>query len=109
MARKTLLALTGICLSVAGALGFFTYADDLRHSGEIAAASGLLLSGTSLLASALQSTLQFQWFAVAVLAGLLAGSALDVAAFGLIGGIATGALATWWRYRRVAKPPRPAA
>ncbi len=108
MARKAFVV-TGICLSVAGTLGFFTYADDPRHSGELAVASGLLLAGISLLVSALRSTLQLQWFSVAVLAGLLVGSALDAAAFGLVGGIATGAIVTWWHYSRATKPPRPAA
>jgi hypothetical protein len=108
MARKAL-ALVGTCLSVAGALGFITYADDLRHTGEIATAFGLLLAGISLLASAFRPTLPLQWLSVAVLLGLLVGSALDAAAFGLFGGVAAGALAAWWRYGRTNKFPGPAA
>jgi hypothetical protein len=108
MARKAFAAI-GICLSVAGTLGFFTFADDLRHSGEFAVASCLLLAGISLLVSVLRPTLPLQWLSVAVLAGLLIGSVLDAAAFGLVGGIATGAIATWWRHSRAVKPPRPAA
>jgi Na+/phosphate symporter len=108
MARKALAAI-GIILSVAGTLGFFTFADDLRHSGELAVTSGLLLAGISLLVSALRPTLPLQWFSVAVLAGLLVSSVLDAAVFGLVGGIATGAIATWWRRSRAVKPPRPAA
>jgi Na+/phosphate symporter len=108
MARKALVAI-GICLSAVGTLGFFTFSDDLRHPGELAVASGLILAGISLLVSALRPTLPLQWLSVAVLAGLLIGSVLDAAAFGLVGGITIGAMATWWRHSRAVKPPRPAA
>lgn len=99
----------GLCLSVAGAIGFFTYADDLRHSGELSVASGLLLAGIGLLVTAYQPALRLQWLSVAVLVGLLVGSALDAAALGLVGGAATGVISTWWRQSRAVKPSRPAA
>ena len=108
MAPKALVVI-GTGLSVAGVLGFFTYADDLRHAGELAIASGLVLAGIGLLVSALQPTLRLQWFSVAVLAGLLAGSVLDAAAPGLVGGVTAGVVAAWWHRRRTVKPPRPAA
>ena len=98
MTRKAL-ALLGICICAAGALGFFTYADDFRHTGELVAASGLVLAGIGLLTSAFQSTLPFHWLPIAALIGLLVGFALDAAVFGFTGGIAIGLLATWWRHR----------
>lgn len=108
MTRK-LLFLAGFCLSVAGALGFFTFADDLRHTGELAVAVGLLLAGIGAVAASFEGAPPLQWLSVAVLLGLLAGAAVDATAFGLAFGIAVGAVATWWRHHRGAGSPRPAA
>ena len=103
MARRAL-ALAAIALFTIGALGFFTYADDWRHQGEVAAAFGFILAGASLFASTFHSMRQLRWLAVAVLAGLLVGVALDATAAGLVVGFAVGALVAWWRH--VASSPQ---
>jgi len=43
----------GVFLVAIGVVGFFTVADDLRHTGEIAATGSLLAAGLIMLAVAL--------------------------------------------------------
>ena len=102
MTRRRALLACGACVGAAGVLGFFTYADDLRHGGELAAAAGLTLAGLGLAVAALRLAWPLAWSSGAILAGLIVGAAMDAAIAGLLGGIVVGALATAWRRRGVA-------
>jgi hypothetical protein len=104
MTRRRALLACGACVGAAGLLGFFTYADDLRHGGELAAAAGLTLAGVGLVVAALRPAWPLAWFSGAILAGLAIGAAMDAAIAGLLGGIVVGALLTI--SRAPSTPPR---
>jgi hypothetical protein len=93
MTRRHALLVAGLGVGVAGVLGFFTYADDLRHGGELAAAAGLTLAGLGLFVAALRPAWPLAWLSGAIVAGLVVGAAMDAAVAGLLGGIVVGAVA----------------
>ena len=86
----------GISLAIIGALGFFTFADDFRHFGEISVAGGLLLSGICLIfisyKPSFKSILALQWFSIAILFGLVFGAAFNATAIGFAIGLIVGVL-----------------
>jgi len=84
----------GVLLIALAIVGFATVADDLRHFGEIAATTSVLLAGASLVAAStevLSRHLACQWVPVGLAAGLVAGMATDAvpvaAALGLLAGL----------------------
>lgn len=57
--QRKLTAAAGIALTCLGVLGFFTFAEDLRHLGELSVAIALLFSGLSFTFLALRSKCDF--------------------------------------------------
>ena len=107
--RRKILTVCGLLLLALGLLGPLTYADDLRHFGEIAVVFGLALSGLLLLAP----VLHLRWrcsssVSVAspfVLLGLAVGTLMDKTMAGMLLGVCFGAAAVWWHcsmHRRIA-------
>jgi len=94
MMSRSLQATMGLALLIAGLSGPFSYADDWRHPGEMAAAIGLTLSGLFLLLPTIrpQSRWAFssRWTASLVLLGLAAGAAFNLAALGMAVGLVAG-------------------
>jgi hypothetical protein len=99
----------GWLLLVLGLLGPLTFADDLRHLGEIAVAIGFALSGFLLLAP--QSLKHWRCgrsvplASPFVLLGVAAGVFMDKTVPGVFLGACAGSTAVWWhcsRYRRAA-------
>jgi hypothetical protein len=93
-------AVLGSLFLAVGLLGPFTYADDLRHQGELAVVIGLLVSGLCLLAP----LLQLRWrcinslpvASVSILLGLVLGTVNDTSLLGVLLGVCLGFLAVWW-------------
>jgi len=89
----------GLALLVAGLSGPFSYADDWRHPGEMAAAIGLALSGWFLLLPLMLPAPRWlassRCMASLVLLGLAVGTAVDMAALGVAVGTAAGVAVTW--------------
>jgi hypothetical protein len=107
--RQHILVSFGFVLLALGLLGPFTFADDLRHFGEISVAVGFALSGFFLLVPRLfcqpRCGNSFQLASPFVLLGLATGASMDKSALGLLVGVCVGLAAIWWhcsRYRRVA-------
>ena len=102
MNSRNLQAAIGLVLLAAGLSGPISYADDWRHSGEIAAAIGFALSGALLSLACLLNRSRWivssRWVASAVLLGLALGSATDMAALGVTIGSVVG-FAMGWRHR----------
>jgi len=77
-----------------GIIGFFTVADDFRHSGEIVGVGSVLLAGVILLIGEIRwSTtrhLRLQWIAFGLLAGSILGAGLDNMLLGVGLGTAVG-------------------
>jgi hypothetical protein len=103
------LTIFGSLLLVLGLLGPITFADDLRHSGEIAVSVGFALSGFLLLAPHLlkhwRCRRSLPLVSPFILLGLSIGTFLDQALLGVFAGACAGlALAGWQcsRHRRVA-------
>ena len=86
--------IAGIGASVLGVLGFFTVADDWRHTGELLGVGSLLLAGLALAATGWESRLSrrlaLPWFAAAIAAGALFGAAIDNMPAGVGAGAACG-------------------
>ncbi len=89
--HRTLFSLAAICLTLS-LLGPFTYADDLRHLGEISVVIGFFIAGMFLLSPLFFETWQYRnampWVTPFVFLGLLIGTILEQALLGLI--ITTG-------------------
>jgi hypothetical protein len=107
--RQHILATVGLLLLVLGLLGPLTFADDVRHVGELAVAVGFALSGFFLLVpklfSRLRSGSSFQWASPFILLGLAAGAIVDESPLGVLVGVCAGLAAARWhwsRHRRVA-------
>ena len=86
--------IVGIGASILGVLGFFTVADDWRHTGELLGAGSLLLADLALAAAGWESRLSrrlaLPWFAAAIGAGALFGAAIDEMPSGVGAGAALG-------------------
>jgi hypothetical protein len=86
----------GVVLVMAGALGFLTVADDLRHKGELAGVGGVLSAGCVLLVAGMNPPatrgLALHWVAVGIGIGIVAGAAFDHVLAGVGGGAALGAI-----------------
>src|SRR5512144_2476419 len=86
----------GLVLIVAAVAGFVTVADDSRHTGELFAVAGILISGVALLAAGTytraSSVVALQWLPVGIGLGMLCGAAADKVALGVSLGTALGLL-----------------
>jgi hypothetical protein len=107
--RQRILAILGLALLALGLLGPFTFADDLRHFGEIAVAVGFALSGFFLLVPKLLKPSRcgssFPLATPFVFFGLATGAFMDKTTPGVLLGLCVGLVAVWWhcsRNRRVA-------
>lgn len=90
--RRLILA-AGILMVAVSFAGYATVADDLRHVGEIAGVSAILLAGLALIGDAyrvMERWLALRWVAAGVLAGSILGTAIDATLVGLGLGLATG-------------------
>jgi hypothetical protein len=98
--------IAGCTLIAAASIGFLTVADELRHTGELSAVLGVLLSGVALLAAGLfpeiASVLALKWVPVGIAAGALAGAVADRVEIGVAVGVALGVLLAWLRRTRPA-------
>ena len=106
--RQHILAFFGLLLLALGMLGPLTFADDLRHIGEIAVAVGFALSGSFVLFPYLFNRLRcgssFPLASPFILLGLAAGALMDKTTSGVLLGVCAGLATVWWhcsRYRRV--------
>jgi hypothetical protein len=98
--RRRVSVVLGFLFLAVGLLGPFTYADDLRHHGELAVVIGLLVSGLCLLAP----LLYLRWrcinslpvASVFILLGLVVGTVNDTSLLGVLLGVCLGFLAVWW-------------
>ena len=89
--------LIGAVLVTCGILGYFTVADELRHTGEFIGVSGVLLAGIILMM--VDSRIKFlenlaiQWIAFGLLAGIpIGGIVLDNMLLGVGLGIVAGVI-----------------
>ena len=91
--RRPILLIVGVVLSILGLAGFVFVADDLRHTGELAAAGALLLSGPSLAGASrgfLARWLDLIWLPAGLFAGILGGAIFDATGWGFLFGLAGG-------------------
>jgi hypothetical protein len=86
--------IVGFGASTLAVVGFFTVADDWRHTGELLGVGSLLLAGLALAAAGWESRLSrrlaLPWFAAAIAAGALTGAAIDNMPAGVGAGAALG-------------------
>ena len=87
--------LIGAVLVTCGILGYFTVADELRHTGEFIGVTGILLTGIILLMvdsrMKIMGKFAIQWIAFGLLAGIpIGGIVLDNMFLGIGLGIAAG-------------------
>jgi uncharacterized membrane protein len=110
MSRRTYLAL-GVALVCAALIGFFTVADDLRHTGEIFAVLGILLSGAALLVAGLLprvlSVLALHWVPACVALGAVVGTVIDNVVLGVSLGAVLGLVVARLRRSRGSSAPVP--
>ena len=105
MSQKSL-RVTGFLLLLIALLGYATVADDLRHTGEFAGVTAILISGLALVVAGYSRNLQgkfaMQWVPVGVGIGAAVGAAMDEMASGVASGVALGlVLAFLLRNRKV--------
>ena len=90
----TFYKILGTFFVLIGIIGFFTVADDFRHSGEIVGVGSVLLAGVILLIGqsrwATTRHLRLQWIAFGLLAGPILGAGLDNMFLGVGLGTAVG-------------------
>ena len=91
---KTFFRVAGFTLIVIALLGYATVADDLRHTGEFAGVTAILIAGLAFLAAGylhrLSGKLAMQWVAVGVGIGAAVGAATDEMESGVAAGVALG-------------------
>jgi hypothetical protein len=97
--QHRLVLVTGIVMVGLSLVGYATVADELRHLGEFAGVSALLIAGLALIGDAygvMARWFALRWVALGILLGAIAGTAIDatVAGFGvgLVAGIAMAQL-----------------
>jgi flagellar biosynthesis protein FliR len=85
-------------------MGPFTYADDLRHIGELSAMIGFFISGVCILIANFypqsNTALKLHWIAGTILLGLLVGTILDLTFYCMLLSIPIGLLVGYWRRDR---------
>jgi len=101
---NTVFKVAGSVATLLAIVGFFTVADDLRHTGELVGVSSLLLGGLALMAAAwlpqLRRHLTIQWLAVGLAIGALAGEITDAMFLSSCGGLMLGILVSYLRRER---------
>lgn len=89
------LRIIGLALTALAIIGFFTVADEFRHTGELYGNIGVLLAGIVLsiagFENPLSRRLRLYWLAIGLGIGLLLGAALDNMLLGMAIGILIGA------------------
>lgn len=104
--RSSPFAILGSVLIVASAIGLFTVADELRHTGELFGVLAVLLCGVSLvlagLCPRLSPVVALQWAPVGILLGALVGSVVDRVVVGVLAGSLLGILLARRRRTRAA-------
>lgn len=89
------LRIIGFALTALAIIGFFTVADEFRHTGELYGNIGVLFAGTVLVLAgfdnSLSRRLRLYWLAIGVGIGLLLGAALNNMLLGMAIGIVIGA------------------
>ena len=87
---------TGVALIAIALLGFLCVGDDLRHSGEFFAVTGIFVSGVALYGSGrfprLAAHLSLAWVPVGIGAGMLTGAIIDEEVIGVCTGLSFGLL-----------------
>jgi hypothetical protein len=95
----TFYRILGIFFVLIGIIGFFTVADDLRHSGELIGVGSVLLAGVILLIGqsrwATTRHFRLQWITFGLLAGSILGAGLDNMLLGVGLGTAVGIMVTF--------------
>ena len=73
--------ISGFSLLLIGLIGYFTIADDLRHTGEFIGVTCIVISSLILVAGSynlrLLKYLHVRWIAAGILSGIIIGGALD--------------------------------
>lgn len=91
---KTFFRVAGFTLILIALLGYATVADDLRHTGELAGVTAILITGLALLSAGyshrLSEKLAMQWIAVGVGIGAAVGAATDEMGTAVAAGVALG-------------------
>ncbi len=91
---KTFFRVAGFVLLLIALLGYVTVADDLRHTGEFAGVTAILISGLAFLTAGylhrLSGKLAMQWVAVGIGIGAAVGAASDEMVTGVAAGVALG-------------------
>jgi hypothetical protein len=81
MTRESWFRMSGVAVTLLGVLGFFTVADDLRHTGELWGTGSFLAAGLCLLVAGStgppRSWLAFQWLGAGFALGIPLGAWLD--------------------------------
>ena len=100
----------GAGLMAIALVGFLSIADDLHHSGEFFAVTGILVSGVALYISGrfsqVAAHLSLAWVPVAISVGMLTGAMVDEVGIGVCAGLSFGLLlARMFRQRKCS--PRP--
>ena len=95
----TFYRILGTFFVLVGIIGFFTVADDFRHTGEIVGAGSILLAGVILIIGQSRwptaKHLRLQWIAFGLLAGSILGAGLDNMLLGIGLGTAVGTMVTF--------------
>ena len=96
----------GLGLTAIALVGFLTVADELNHSGEFFAVTGILVSGVALYVagrfSHIAAHLSLVWVPVGIGVGMLTGAMIDEEVIGVCVGLSFGLLlARMFRRRSV--------
>ena len=86
----------GVGLIAIALVGFLSIADELHHSGEFFAVTGILVSGVALCVSGrfprIAAHLSLAWVAVGIGVGMLTGAMIDEEVIGVCAGVSFGLL-----------------
>ncbi len=92
--KLTVYRLIGILFVVAGIIGYFTVADELRHVGEFIAVTDILIAGLVFLTvdsgNVVSKRYSVQWVGIGILAGAIAGAGIDNMYIGTLLGLLLG-------------------
>ena len=98
----------GVGLIAIALAGFLSVADELDHSGEFFAVTGILVSGIALYVSGrfsnIAAHLSLAWFPVGIGVGMLTGAMIDEEVIGVCVGLSFGLLLARMFRRRQCPP-----